>query len=272
MKAVISTTWDNNYLFFLPITTWAWNQLGIDVICFIPDPSNNPKPPTWPLIFDLQRDYPFLSLELHRFNAPSHKLATYAQCSRLYAAALPLDENEVLITGDVDMAVFNIDFFQGLNNSNINIVGADLVPNGQFPICYVSMPVYKWRNALWMNQNQTPQEKLDYLLAHLDCDHFRGNYWAKDQETVYNHIIASEYPIVKHFRAKPGTQFATRRADRDGWPEIIIPDIIDAHLPRPGYTIENFGKILNLFQTMYPTQDFNWMTQYFHNFHKALNY
>ena len=36
MKTIISTTYNDNYLFFLPITTWSWNKLGVDVICFMP--------------------------------------------------------------------------------------------------------------------------------------------------------------------------------------------------------------------------------------------
>ena len=36
MKTIISTTYNDNYLFFLPITIWSWNKLGVDVICFMP--------------------------------------------------------------------------------------------------------------------------------------------------------------------------------------------------------------------------------------------
>jgi hypothetical protein len=115
------------------------------------------------------------------------------------------------------------------------------------------------------------QQKLDQLLGHIECDHFRGNMWAKDQETAYNHIIASGLPMIKTFRASPGTQFATRRADRDGWPQVIPPDIIDAHLTRPGYTEENFAKILNLFQSMYPDDNFDWMVEYRNEYVKLIN-
>ena len=40
MKAIISSTYDDNYFFFLPIATWAWNKLGVDVICFMPEPND----------------------------------------------------------------------------------------------------------------------------------------------------------------------------------------------------------------------------------------
>lgn len=272
MTAIISTTFDDNYLFLLPITAWSWNKLGVDVICFMPrlEKSNDPR---FGLIVDLKWWNLGLNLQFMSFKAPDNKKATYAQCARLYGAAsgFLLEDDEVLITGDVDMAVFNKEFFQQFNDGQIHVAGADLVPDFQYPICYVAMSATAWRAVMWIKGDETYQEKLDQLLGNLECEHFRGNYWAKDQESIYNYLFASNLPINKHFRAKPGTQFATRRADRDGWPEVIPPDIIDAHLPRPGYTPENFAKILNLFQTMYPEDDFQWMIDYRNEYVKYLN-
>lgn len=37
MKAIISTTYSDQYLWYLPLTVWAWNKLGVDVVCFIKD-------------------------------------------------------------------------------------------------------------------------------------------------------------------------------------------------------------------------------------------
>lgn len=270
MKAIISSTFDDNYFFFLPITTWSWNKLGIDVICFMPR-FEQIDDPRFNLIVDMKWWHVGLNLQLIGFDAPKDKNATYAQCSRLYGAALDLfEEDEVLITGDVDMAVFNKEYFEQFNDGKIHVVGADLVPDFQYPICYIAMSAIAWRAVMWIKNAEDYQEKLDQLLGHLDCEHFRGNYWAKDQETIYNYLFASNLEINKHFRAKPGTQFATHRADRDGWPELIPTDIIDAHLPRPGYIPENFAKILNLFQTMYPDDDFQWMIDYRDEYIKLL--
>lgn len=275
MTAVISTTYDDQYLFYLPITTWAWNKLGIDVICFVPhyeSPSLSVE--KYDLISETMWGDAF---QMCFFTAPKHKEATYAQCSRLYAAALPwIPDDEALIIGDIDMAVFNKQYFGQYNDGKIHVVGADLVPDFQYPMCYIAMPATKWRMIMDIKNNDTPQIKLDRLLGDLECEHFRGNYWAKDQETIYNHLqfnylFEDGEGLIKHFRASPGTQFATRRADRDGWPEVIPPDIIDAHLPRPGYTPENFARILNLFQAMYPNEDFTWMIDYRNEYVKLIN-
>lgn len=283
MTAIISTTYDDQYLFYLPITTWAWNKLGVNVICFMPfhDSVSHGELALkkWDLITDFISlpgitNYAFrnkegkICLSVRVFGANKNKEATYAQCSRLYAEG-DIKDDEVLITADIDMAVFNEDYYKQFNDGRIHIVGADLVPEGQYPMCYIAMPAIKWREVMMIRKGERSQYKLDQLLGHLDCEHFRGNYWAKDQEEAYNHIHL--YELVKHNRAAPGTQFATRRADRDGWPEAIPLDIIDAHLPRPGYTEENFAKILDLFQTMYPLDDFKWMQVYRNEYIKLLN-
>lgn len=271
MTAVISNTDDPLYHFFLPITAWSWNKLGIDVLCFSPG-VNSPE--------ELYSDKEVLAATTYMdhckfvirgyFNSPADKTATYAQCSRLYGATLPFSDGEVLVTGDIDMAVFNKRYFEQLNDGSIHVVGVDLVPDGQYPICYVAMPSLTWQHVMAIGIHESHQMKLDQLLGHLDCEHFRGNYWAKDQETIFNALNAGDWIIIEHERAKPGTQFANRRADRDGWPEVIPLDIIDAHLPRPGYTPENFAKILNLFQTMYPEDDFQWMIDYRNEYVKLI--
>jgi hypothetical protein len=271
MKAIISTTYDDQYLFYHPITTWAWNKLGIDVICFMPywHPGDYPDNLLLAETYTMKMKMRIIEVG---FKAPNHKAPTYAQCSRLYAAALPdIDDNELLVTSDVDMATFMPTPFLGANDDAITIIGADLVPEKQFPMCYIIMSAKNWREVMWIRKGESVQNKLDQELGHIECEHFRGNLWARDQELAYNHIVASGLPIVKVNRAAPGTQFATRRADRDGWPQIIPPDIIDAHLSRPGYKEENFAKILNLFQTMYPNDDFTWMVEYRNEYVKLIN-
>lgn len=112
------------------------------------------------------------------------------------------------------------------------------------------------------------QQCLDDLLRGIETENFRGNYWAKDQETAYNHL--ENFPHLRISRAYPGTQFATRRTDRDSWPVNIPLDIIDAHLPRPGYVAVNFNKIYQLFHTMYVNEDLRWMLEYYTQYTKLM--
>ncbi len=78
MKAIISTTYDDLYLFYLPITTWAWNKLGVDVICFMPDNPGNLKT-AHKLMRALDMLPDFGNNEWHHgFKSPTNKEATYA--------------------------------------------------------------------------------------------------------------------------------------------------------------------------------------------------
>jgi hypothetical protein len=265
MKAVISSTHDNQYFFYLPIVTWLWNKLGVGVVCFMPKPRVD--------------DINFLNLvsrfaQFHEFNqlsffdAPEHKEATYAQCSRLYAATLNLPEDEVLVVSDIDMAVFNTDLFH-TGGGFFNIVGYDLVPDNQYPMCYLVATVKAWRDTFEL-KNGGLQESLDSLLGGIECDNFRGNYWAKDQEEAHNKIKLGKRAMIA--RARPGTQFATNRLDRDDAfiLERLSPDIIDYHMNRPGYTDDNFEKIITIIKYFYSNDDLQWMIDYRNEYLKLI--
>src|SRR5580692_747139 len=259
MTAILSCTGDDLYLFNLPFAIYSWHQIGCDCAVFIPRA----------LAFDRRFSEVMRTTKNARschcfiFKANLDKQATYAQCARLYAAATGRQfyGSEMLITSDADMCVFNEAWWEELTrDTRIKVVGADLVPAGQFPMCYIAMQCARWKTVMGIGPKDRYQDCLDRLLKHLEAEHFRGNYWSKDQETIYNAISTTDYNIELINRAKPGTQFATRRADRDGWE--VTADIIDAHLPRPGWTDENFSKIYMLFAQMYPDADLGWMDDY----------
>ncbi len=260
MKAVISVTVDNPmYSFFVPIVTWCWSRIGINCIVIHNGGVRH--------VVELWGCCP-TGTSFHTFDAPSDKQATYAQVSRIYAAALDLPEDEVLITGDVDMATFG-DYLKQ-KNADFDIFGYDLAPEKQYPICFVSATVKNWREAMQIN-GKSLQECLDADLGHIECLHFRGNYWGFDQEKLHSKVSLS-HSLYLHGRAKPGTQFATRRVDRDNmfYEENINDQLIDAHLWRPGYTEENFPKILNLLQRMYPNDNFDWLISYTEKYRQLL--
>lgn len=262
MKAIISTTYDDKYLFFLPIVTWCWNKLEVDVICFMPYLNGEDQNKRIDVVNDALRSFGSKH-QYVGFEAPEHKEATYAQCSRMYAAALDLPDDEVLVTSDIDMVVFQIP--PKLENG-FSVFGTDLVPIGQMPMCYISATRHDWLRAFNPSQ-MTYQAVLDQLLGGIECENFRGNYWAKDQEEAYKKIIYYKYMdgwLHQFDRARPGTQFAGNRVDRDdiNWRSYCGPHLIDAHLWRPGYTNENFANILELLQTQYPEDNFQWLIDY----------
>lgn len=268
MKSVISTTYDDQYLFFLPITTWLWNRLGVDVICFMPHCVLNEDKIKNKLVWRTIDRIMGMAAPVW-FSAPKHKEATYAQCSRLYAACLDLPEDEILVTGDVDMGMFKLPVCYPVDGY-FTIYGNDLVPNNQYPMCYISASVKDWRIAFEVN-GRTYQQCLDDLVGVIECEHFRGNQWSLDQNVAYRKINLTQGLYLEN-RARPGTQFASNRIDRDDsfWEERLTPDIIDAHLWRPGYTDENFPKILKLLKYFYPYDNFNWLIEYREQYLKLL--
>lgn len=263
MKAVISTTHDDTYLYFLPIVTWCWNKLGVDVICFLPQYEQEIK---IQLVLDVINKNN-LNCYPNYFSSPKHKEATYAQCLRNYAACLDLPENELLVTSDVDMALFKIPDY--IDDGKFSVFGYDLVPHGQFPQCYVTAPVKAWREAFNLN-GKTYQQAIDELLGDDECQDYRGCRWSVDQEQSFKHISPLNHNVIP--RARPNTQFADHRVDRDDsfYKERLDKDIIDAHLWRPGYTEENFPKILDLLQYFYPEDNLDWLKKYTEEYNKLL--
>lgn len=276
MKAIISTTYSDTYLYFIPIVAFCWNKLGVDVICFLPDWQNDEtftdKDHDKLILIDKVNIANGATYESYRFQAPKHKESTYAQCSRLYGACLDLPEDEILITGDVDMAMFKIPTYI----DSITIFGSDLVPTGQYPMCYASGTVKEWRSAMKLYQYdntiptpkgvkvgsiKTYQQCLDELLGDIDCENMRGNYWGKDQQTLWGNTCDIATTIN---RAREGTQFASKRYDRDDAYilERLSPYTIDFHMNRPGYEPQNFGIILKILQYHYPDDNFEWLISY----------
>lgn len=264
-KAVISSTNDSLYSFFIPITAWCWNKLGVRSLVFVPLYRNKQMD----LALETAKDW----ITFLPFEAPEHKQATYAQCARLYAACLGLPEDEYLITSDVDMAVFKIPIDNFIED-RFTILGTDLVPNGQYPVCYCGATVKGWRETFKLYYGalsgkedslaelkvKSYQQCLDELLGHIEAEHFRGNFFSKDQEELYNKI--SKTDRVELPRSNGENQFATKRLDRDDSYifERQTVDVIDYHMNRPGFECTEI--VLTIFQKIYPNENFDWIRNY----------
>lgn len=258
MKAIISCNYEDKYLWCLPLVTWGWNKIGVDVVCFMPDVSLKPQKDADKYFLCQDTILKFGGKEsTYWFTSPEHKEATYTQCSRLYGACLDLPEDEMLITSDVDMFMFALPAY---SKEDLVVFGSDLVPEKQFPICYNSATVNKWRDAMKIN-GRTYQQCLDDLLWSIDCENMRGNYWGKDQQELWEN---TNEIALKVNRAREGTQYPTRRYDRDD--AFILDrlslDTIDYHLNRPGYEPQNFDIILRIMKWHFPNENFDWLINF----------
>lgn len=255
MKAVVSTTYDDKYLFFLPLITWGWNKLGVEVVCCLPQHTlNNSDALKMDLVLSTK---PVSENFREYFLAPENKRPTYSQVSRLFAAALPFQEDEIIVTSDIDMLVFKT---PPHDEHAFTIFGADLTPEKQYPICYAAAPAKLWRKA--MEIDGTFQECLDRELGHEEMENMRGNLWSRDQELLFRYTQPFNRILIN--RARPGTQFASNRYDRDDsfLLERLNPDTIDYHMNRPGYEEQNFNIIMSVLRYHYPSEDFTWLEDY----------
>lgn len=293
MTAIISSTYDSKYFFFIPIVSWCWRKLGCNIICFLPQVipymdefgNEDKENKHYKHVLGMVNMCSKFGVRFEYFIAPNDKEATYAQCSRLMAASLDLPEDEVLITSDVDMAVFKIPDYDNEFNTSFSIFGADLVPPQQYPICYLIAKVRDWRKAFQLQygamsekmdsiatiERYTYQEKLDQLLGHIQAEHFRGNYWGKDQEEAYLRIVVESF-ICTIKRTNGQNQFATKRYDRDDAYILdrLNPDTVDFHMNRPGFEDANFGIIMKVLNYHFPNDDLQWIRDYQTEYKKLL--
>lgn len=254
-KAVISVTNDVNYLPFLPFAIYSWNKLGASVIVIVDEETSNSKQ------FNFLTQVVDLDFEIMTFSCMPNETVTYSQVGRLFGAINQLDET-VLITSDVDMCVFDEsllnDPFESIVVTGIDLPSSDL---SQIPMCYTSMRAANWKKVFSINQSISLSENISLALnPRKPID--RAEEWFFDQLYLSKKVLESKIPLVGVERRLNDThRIATRRADRDGWPnDMSFDNIIDAHLPRPITDHENFLKIKRLFELKYSSHDLAWIS------------
>jgi len=258
MIAVLSATEHDYYAMPLPMAVYSWNRLNVYCVVFVPE-GDNPK-------IELAKKY-CKHASFYEFSAAEDRIPTFSQVSRLFGAAIPnMLDNESLITSDSDMCVFS-NFFSELNDDKIHIVGNDLTPDEQYPMCYACMPVSKWKSVYGITKSY--QEHIADIVNPIQSDNVRGSNWCLDQFLLKRELDKSGEQIVFHPRSNGQNQFAQKRADRDGW-HFDPYDIIDAHLPRPLTDDENLQKVITLFETKYAFENFDWMRIYANEYKKLI--
>lgn len=265
MVCVLSATEHDFYAMPLPFVVYSWMKIAVRCIVFIPQRKNNLK---IELAIKYCREHASDLVQFYEFECEEKRVPTFSQVSRLFGATTinyrphrtkEENDNEVMITGDSDLAVFDVNIFRELNDGNIHVIGADLTPDEQYPMCFAAMPVHVWKKVMGINKGY--QEHIADIVNPIEGENVRGTNWCLDQFLLKKHIDGSGLEVRKHMRANPGTQFASKRADRDGW-HFDPNDIIDAHLPRPLTDEENFNKVFDLFTYKYPNDNLEWMKQY----------
>jgi len=271
---VVSVNENCDYQYFLPLTCAVWQKFGWTPIVFYQgqvtfpeavDPDDRSRRHK---LFDLLMDQPYDGAVVGVGPIDGYRSDTITQISRLYAACLDLQEDDYLMTGDIDMIplsnYWQPDFIKP------TVYGHDLTGFGHFPICYIGAPVKLWREFMKLEGTDYQyhiQKDLMTLPQAKDQDFYK--YWFTDQDLITARL--KEYGTGKiDFinRGQYSNGYAKGRVDRGAW-HLGHEQFIDAHLLQQcHHTEEKIQKLMDLLYHVWPKEDWLWFLNYTKEFKK----
>ncbi len=251
---VLSVNENQEYLFYLPLTVWAWRQLGWTPVVFASSHIDIK-------ILDLQ--IPIvdnLSVNL-LLDWDGYKSETIAQVSRLYAAC---KYDGMIMTGDIDMIPLS-DYWKP-EWDKITTYGRDLT-DYHYPICYIAMDSSRWMKLMDIKSSDVNQ--------HIKRDlRQQENMWGLDQDLITEKLLATVHQITHIDRGLLPNGYPVGRVDRSAW-SLDHPQLIDCHLPRGMWRLDdtgvgNFARVMRLLYTVWPNENFDWFKDYVTEFRKLV--
>ncbi len=236
---VISSTDNSDYLFYVPLVTWAWNRLGWGVVLFLPRANNR-------INFIILKCYQAISNNNFRVvNIPEingYRSETLSQISRLYAANILGDEN-IIMTSDADMLPLS-DYWNP-SASNITCYGRDL-SDKHYPICYIAMTGSNWKQVMNLTGDTYGDIKRDLDGMPKALSGIKDEWWQIDQDHITEKLNQQSVLRIDR-RVAPNSHFPLGRIDRGAWDTTLQQPLrIDAHLLRNGQSEENYQRIIDL--------------------------
>lgn len=257
---VLSVNESPQYCFYLPLTVWAWRRFGFEPIVFYTHETNG-------LI--LAHKYIKINFS-HKLNVEDYKSETVAQISRLYAACLYGHDNDMIMTGDVDM--LPLSNYWNLEQDKINIFGWDLTIFQHIPICYIAMKRTRWMEVMGLTShlyNTMIKRDLDSM-PNAKSTEFE-KWWSVDQQLITDRINAVQFEKNIVYRGSGPNGYPIGRVDRSAW-TLDHTELIDCHMMRNIYTNpDNLAKTMLLLYKAFPNDNFDWFTQYVEEYKQLQN-
>jgi hypothetical protein len=185
--------------------------------------------------------------------------AFVSQVIRIYMAGV--SEAQYAMTSDVDMLPLNPKVYEfgirNIFNSNDFVVLRDVLPAGEFPICYNLASVKTWAQLFIDKNNNSPKEFLNGVNSKYNADNsysgiHGGVGWSIDQRFLYDGVVDSGTAIqIKKFT---DVQTGHRRLDRIhhrfpfNWlllPLVVFGRFSDYHVHHPIQKNVFFVRALN---------------------------
>ncbi len=202
---------------------------------------------------------------------PGHRPATVAQVSRLFAF-LHAFLDDYLITSDIDMWPVGewvggaIDDTKALQLYYAN--AHDDEGRVHYPMCYLGGTAATWRKimlggsvltldgALELAAARPPSEKNKNVVHRVGNDDIPLDLWNFD-ETYFGECLSrwEGYPSRCQMIARDMERLGEKRIDRSAWEDVrSLAEYADAHLPRPGFTANQWPRVRRLFSMILPDQ------------------
>lgn len=259
-KYIVLSVNDNpDYLYFVPLTFWAWRKIGWVPIMMYNGPHDYRGYEYEELMFKLTRK----TVDVNDING--YRSDTITQISRLYAACV---SDGYLMTGDIDMIPLS-DYWKPANG-NPTVWGYDLTGYSHYPICYIGMDAHKWKEVMKLDStdyNGLIKRDLDTMPQAKEPDFYK--YWFTDQELITQRLKPYKPTIIN--RGQYSNGYARGRVDRGSW-TLDHKEYIDAHLHHQIHHKGNewkFEQTLEMLHKVWPNEDFTWYIEY-HNEFKRL--
>lgn len=288
-KFVILSVNDNpKYMFYIPLVTWAWHQLGWTPFVIVKEDFSNKQDHDYDFgdlaLVDAPDDIdvPFATFYLNYIDG--YKSETMAQVSRLYAASL-IKSDAYLMLSDADMLPLS-DYWSP-KHDRLTVYGRDLT-DYHYPMCYIGASGRIWHELMDIKSLESYGEICEHDKWTVSSDSWddakalveeymkrdmrqQPNIWLLDQDLITERINASNFVPERIDRGTDKrTGYPIGRVDRSNW-TLNHSQFIDAHLPHDVLTNEHsFKKVLELLHTVWPKENWSWWINYYKEFKKMM--
>lgn len=259
-KYIVLSVNDNvDYLYFTPLTCWAWRKFGWEPIVFYRGGYGYE-------LIDLVLSASKATYSTGKFHVvqpiEGYRSDTITQISRLYGSCVGWDG--FLMTGDIDMLPLS-DYWKP-DQTKITVYGHDLTGFSHYPICYISAPASMWDKVMKItdeNYNHYIKRDLDTLPQAKDSDFYK--YWFSDQDLITARLKEYGTSNIEFINRGQGSHgYARGRVDRgsNGW-VLDQPELIDAHMQQQTHhSQEKIDRLMQLLRHVWPGEDFTWFVEY----------
>lgn len=262
------------YLFYLPLTCWAWNKFGWrPIISLIKEQHPSKNEPLFDLVKKHSRHQILSQIDANESGLiyNGYKTETVAQLSRLYAAVF-INDGDYLMTGDCDLIPLS-DYWKSIFTEFPSFYGWDLTEYQHMPICFIGMSRKCWLQTMEIDNDYNGREgSLHFIQRDLNKlpnakSQDKTKRWVVDQDFI-TEKINYHWPLdkFKHLTDNPRgvykNGYPIGRVDRSAWshPHNVY---IDCHAPHDILTNEESRhKLFSLLKFIWPNEDFTWWIQY----------